>query len=150
MKVRTFRFPAPRLLRAVCAASLVAVVPATAQASPGAATPDAAGHAALPVYLNTHYSFAERAADLASRMTLPEKVAQLQTNNAPAIPRLGVQQYTYWSEGQHGINTLGANQNNAGNGGSPKATSFPTNFASTMSWDPSLVYQETTALSDEA
>ena len=30
------------------------------------------------------------------------------------------------------------------------ATSFPTNFASTMSWDPSLTYQETTAISDEA
>ena len=30
------------------------------------------------------------------------------------------------------------------------ATSFPVNFASTMSWDPSLVYQETTAVSDEA
>ena len=30
------------------------------------------------------------------------------------------------------------------------ATSFPTNLASTMSWDPNLVYQETTAISDEA
>lgn len=28
--------------------------------------------------------------------------------------------------------------------------SFPTNFASTMSWDPQLIYQETTAISDEA
>ena len=104
----------------------------------------------LPTYLNTRYSAEERAADLVSRMTLPEKVGQLSTNSAPAIPRLGVQQYTYWSEGQHGINTLGANQDNAGNGGPVKATSFPTNFASTMSWDPSLVYQETTAISDEA
>jgi beta-glucosidase len=110
----------------------------------------AAGGTSLPVYLNTHYSFADRAADLVSRMTLPEKVAQLSTNSAPAIPRLGVQQYTYWSEGQHGVNTLGANQDNNGNGGPPKATSFPTNFASSMSWDPSLTYQETTAISDEA
>ena len=30
------------------------------------------------------------------------------------------------------------------------ATSFPVNFASTMSWDPQLTYQETTAISDEA
>ncbi|MGH3171364.1 MAG: glycoside hydrolase family 3 C-terminal domain-containing protein, partial [Trebonia sp.] len=30
------------------------------------------------------------------------------------------------------------------------ATSFPVNFASTMSWDPQLVYSETTAISDEA
>jgi beta-glucosidase len=115
-----------------------------------APTASAAGQPKPPVYLDTHYSFEERAADLVSRMTLPEKVAQLSTNSAPAIPRLGVQQYTYWNEGQHGINTLGADQNNNGNGGSPRATSFPTNFASTMSWDPSLVYQETTAISDEA
>jgi beta-glucosidase len=28
-----------------------------------------------PVYRDTRYSFAERAADLVSRMTLPEKIA---------------------------------------------------------------------------
>ena len=119
----------------------------------GLATSDAsAGTGAngpTPIYLDTHYSFAARAADLVSRMTLPEKVAQLSTNNGPAIPRLGVQEYTYWSEGQHGINRLGADD--YGDGGyEPKATSFPTNFASTMSWDPSLVYSETSAISDEA
>jgi beta-glucosidase-like glycosyl hydrolase len=104
----------------------------------------------VPIYRNTHYSFAERAADLVSRMTLAEKVAQLHTNNAPAIPRLGVQQYTYWSEGQHGVNSLGADSNNGGASGGIHATSFPANFASTMSWDPSLTYRETTAISDEA
>jgi beta-glucosidase-like glycosyl hydrolase len=127
---------------------------AGAAAFSGQSAADAAdgGSAAspLPIYLNTRYTPEERAADLVSRMTLPEKVAQLSTNSAPAIPRLGVQQYTYWSEGQHGINTLGADQVNGGNGGAVRATSFPTNFASTMSWDPSLVYQETTAISDEA
>jgi beta-glucosidase-like glycosyl hydrolase len=117
-------------------------------ASDASAGSDASGP--TPIYLNTHYSFAARAADLVSRMTLPEKVAQLSTNNGPAIPRLGVQQYTYWSEGQHGVNSLGADENNNGNGGLPKATSFPTNFASTMSWDPSLIYSETSAISDEA
>jgi beta-glucosidase-like glycosyl hydrolase len=134
------------LLATVCAVSLVALAPAHAQA--GAAP--GAGDAGVPVYLNTHYSFAERAADLVSRMTLAEKVAQLQTNNAPAIPRLGVQQYTYWSEGQHGVNTLGADANRGGVTGGVHATSFPVNFASTMSWDPQLTYQETTAISDEA
>jgi beta-glucosidase-like glycosyl hydrolase len=84
-------------------------------------------------------------------MTLTEKVQQLQTNNAPAIPSLGVQQYTYWSEGQHGINRLGADTAAGGQGDlDAQATSFPVNFASTMSWDPGLVYQETTAISDEA
>ena len=146
------RFPKPRLFAAVCAVSLVAVFPAAAHAGPPTAptASSSEGAAALPVYLNTHYSFAERAADLVSRMTLTEKVAQLQTNNAPAIPRLGVQQYTYWSEGQHGVNTLGADTDNGGTNDGVHATSFPVNFASTMTWDPQLTYQETSAISDEA
>jgi beta-glucosidase-like glycosyl hydrolase len=102
-----------------------------------------------PIYRDTHYSFQERAADLVSRMTLQEKVQQLSTNSGPAIPRLGVQQYTYWSEGQHGVNSLGADQNNGGVQGGVHATSFPTNFASSMSWDKDLMYQESTAISDE-
>ncbi|SCE10002.1 beta-glucosidase [Streptomyces sp. DvalAA-14] len=139
-----------RLLAAALAVTVVAGVPAVAQAS----TRDPARSAAAstpPIYLNTHYTFAQRAADLVSRMTLAEKEAQLQTNDAPAIPRLGVQRYTYWSEGQHGINRLGADTA-AGSQGelNVTATSFPVNFASTMSWDPKLTYQETTAISDEA
>jgi hypothetical protein len=122
-----------------------AAAPST-PAGPGPTSPPAA---TTPIYLDTHHSFAERAADLVSRMTLAEKVAQLRTDSAPAIPRLGVQQYTYWSEGQHGVNGLGANTNNGGVGGGPHATSFPTNFAAAMTWDPQLMYQETTAISDE-
>ncbi|MEW1864174.1 glycoside hydrolase family 3 C-terminal domain-containing protein [Streptomyces sp. NPDC088194] len=138
-----------RVLTAALAVSVVAGVPAVAQASPQSAALSAAD-STQPIYLNTHYTFAERAADLVSRMTEAEKVAQLQTNNAPAIPRLGVQQYTYWSEGQHGINRLGADTQAGGQGElDVTATSFPVNFASTMSWDPELTYQETTAISDE-
>ncbi|MGE5287734.1 MAG: glycoside hydrolase family 3 C-terminal domain-containing protein [Micromonosporaceae bacterium] len=128
-------------------AGLMAGYPGAAQASPQAR---AAAKSPLPIYLDTHYSPAERAADLVSRMTLAEKVAQLRTNSAPAIPRLGVQEYTYWNEGQHGLNTLFNDTNNGGATGGVHATSFPTNFASTMSWDPQLVYDETTAISDEA
>src|SRR5260370_7284763 len=90
----------------------------------------------VPVYLNTHYSFAERAADLVSRMTLAEKVQQLHTNNAPAIPRLGVQQYTYWSEGQHGINTLGANTNAGTPRGAAHSTTSPHPFTHTLAGAP--------------
>jgi beta-glucosidase len=115
-----------------------------------AAPAASAAAGATPVYLDTHYSFAERAADLVSRMTLPEKAEQLSTNSAPPIARLGVQGYTYWSEGQHGLNTLGADNSNGGAAGGVHATSFPTNFASSMSWDKDLMYQETTAISDEA
>ncbi|HEY5369374.1 MAG TPA: glycoside hydrolase family 3 C-terminal domain-containing protein [Hanamia sp.] len=109
-----------------------------------------------PLYLNTKYSFRERAADLVSQMTLEEEVLQLHTNFAPAIPRLGVHQYFYWSEGQHGINTMfgnlhyGQGENHQRYAPGPRATSFPVNFATAMSWDPTLIYKETQAISDEA
>jgi len=146
------RISRPRRARGIQALLAVAAMTGAAAltAAPATLAAGSASGSPKPIYLDTRYSAEERAADLVSRMTLPEKVAQLSTNSAPAIPRLGVQQYTYWSEGQHGVNSLGANQDNGGNGGLPEATSFPTNFASTMSWDPSLVYQETTAISDEA
>jgi beta-glucosidase-like glycosyl hydrolase len=138
------------MMATICSAACVlGLTAAYAPAARAGATAVSGASSALPIYLNTHYSFAERAADLVSRMTLQEKAQQLSTNSAPAIPRLGVQQYTYWSEGQHGVNTLGADQDNGGVSGGVHATSFPTNFASTMSWDPSLVYQETSAISDE-
>jgi len=124
---------------------------ATGAAATGAtAARSARPSGAAPIYLNTRYSFAERAADLVSHLTLPEKVQQLHTNSAPAIPRLGIQQYTYWSEAQHGVNTLNADTNHGSVTGGVHATSFPTNFATTMSWDKSLTYDETTAISDEA
>lgn len=113
-------------------------------------TPARAAEPVAPIYLDTRYTFAERAADLVSRMTLAEKVAQLHTNSAPAIARLGVQQYTYWNEGQHGINRLGGNTRRGSVTGGVHATSFPTNLATSMSWDPELIYQETTAIADEA
>lgn len=111
--------------------------------------------AIVPIYLDTHYSFRERAADLVSRMTLEEEVQQLHTNFAPAIPRLGVQQYFYWNEAQHGVNALFGNLHHGSTNrqpayGSPHATSFPVNFATAMSWDPALIYREAQAISDEA
>ncbi len=132
------------------------VVAAVALLGAGGSTSQAAGSTsyacggALPSYRDTSYSFAERAADLVSCMTLAQKVLQLHTNDAPAIPSLGVQQYTYWNEGLHGINRLGANTNPGSATGGVHATSFPSNLASTMTWDPQLMYRETTAISDEA
>lgn len=141
-----------RRLRGVVTAALVVGL----AVGVGGAHAQSAG-TSVPIYLDTHHSFAERAADLVSRMTLPEKASQLPTTNAQPIPRLGVQSYAWWNEGLHGIYFLFDNTNCAPpctpgpTGGSGiHATSFPTNFASTMSWDPPLVYQETTAISDEA
>jgi beta-glucosidase len=51
-----------------------------------------------PIYLNTAYSFAERAADLVSRLTLEEKESLI-GNSMPAVPRLGINSFNVWSEG---------------------------------------------------
>lgn len=53
-------------------------------------------------FQNPSLSFEARAADLVSRLTLEEKVAQM-LNAAPAIPRLGVPAYDWWNEVLHGV-----------------------------------------------
>jgi len=95
-----------------------------------------------PIYLNTAYSFKERAADLVSRMTPEEKQSQL-GNTMPPIPRLGVNHYDVWGEALHGI--MGRN-NNSG----MTATSFPNSVAVGATWDPELIKRETKVVSDEA
>jgi beta-glucosidase-like glycosyl hydrolase len=116
-------------------------------AAPGVAA------AAEPAYRDTGLPFEERAADLVSRMTLQEKAAQLATTNAPAIPRLGVQEYAYWSEALHGVNAFWGGDATAGVGvdiNNVRATSFPTNLSASLTWDPSSMRAETAAISDEA
>ena len=54
------------------------------------------GAAACP-FLNPALAPDERAKDLVSRMTLDEKVSQMQ-DVAPAIPRLGIPAYNWWNE----------------------------------------------------
>ena len=90
-----------------------------------------------PVYLDTHRSFEDRAADLVARMTLEEKIAQLQ-NNAPAIPRLGVPAYEWWNEALHGVARAGS------------ATVFPQAIGLAATFDPGLMHEVATAISDEA
>ena len=97
-----------------------------------------------PIYLNTAYSFEERAADLVSRLTLEEKESLL-GNSMTAVPRLGINAFNLWSEALHGI--LGAANPNLGLG-SP--TSFPNSVALGSAWDPLLIQREATAISDEA
>ena len=45
---------------------------------------------------NPSLSAKERAADLCSRLTLEEK-AQLMLDESPAIPRLGIKKFFWWS-----------------------------------------------------
>ena len=95
-----------------------------------------------PIYLNTAYSFKERAADLVSRMTPEEKQSQL-GNTMPPIPRLGIKKYDVWGEALHGV--MGRN-NNSG----MTATSFPNSVAVGSTWDPALIKRETSVIADEA
>ena len=60
----------------------------------------------LPVYRDASRACDVRAADLVGRMTLEEKASQL-INDAAAIPRLGIREYNWWSEGLHGVAAAG-------------------------------------------
>ena len=95
-----------------------------------------------PIYLNTAYSFEERAADLISRMTLEEKQSLL-GNSMAAVPRLGVNTYNVWGEALHGV--VGMFNPNAG-----PATSFPSSTSLGSTWDPVLMQRETSVISEEA
>ena len=79
----------------------------------------------------------QRALDLLGRLTLEEK-ASLTMHASPAIPRLGIKQYNWWSEALHGIARNGS------------ATVFPQPIGMASSFDEGLVEEVFTAASDEA
>jgi beta-glucosidase len=88
-------------------------------------------------YKNPSLSIEKRADDLVSRMTLEEKVLQMQ-HTAPAIPRLGIPSYDWWNEALHGVARSGY------------ATVFPQAIGMAATWDSDLVYQEGRVISTEA
>jgi len=88
-------------------------------------------------YLNTSLPVEARVKDLVSRLTLQEKVYQMM-NNSPAIPRLNIPAYNWWNEALHGVARSGI------------ATIFPQAIGMAATFDDSLVFQEATAISDEA
>jgi beta-glucosidase len=98
----------------------------------------------IPIYLNTSYTFEERAADLVSRFTVEEKESLLGNNMAP-VPRLGIKSYNVWSEALHGILSF-ANPGVGLDG----PTSFPNSVALGAAWDPELIEREASAIADEA
>ncbi|MCM1220043.1 MAG: glycoside hydrolase family 3 C-terminal domain-containing protein [Lachnospiraceae bacterium] len=89
-------------------------------------------------------SFAERAADLVSRMTLEEKIAWCGTWTVP-IPRLGIPAWHYANEASHGINSFDYVNDKKYN-----VTSFPVCLAMGQSWDREKIKKVTRAISDEA
>ena len=104
----------------------------------GLSLPAAAQQDARPdVYLDSSLPLAQRVDDLVSRMTLREKISQMQ-NEAPGIPRLHVAAYDWWNEGLHGVARSGY------------ATVFPQAIGLAATWDPALVHRVADAISTEA
>ena len=91
--------------------------------------------AQLP-YQDTTLSAHERAVDLCGRLTLEEK-ASLMLDDSPAIPRLGIKRFNWWSEALHGV----ANQGDV--------TVFPEPIGMAASFNDALVYKVFDATSDE-
>ena len=89
-----------------------------------------------PLYMNPAQPVAARVNDLVGRMTLEEKVSQMQ-NHAVAIPRLDVPAYDWWSEGLHGIARSGY------------ATVFPQAIGLAATWDVPLMHTVATTISTE-
>ena len=104
------------------ALGLAAALPALAQPYP---------------YQNKNLPPEQRAADLLGRLTLEEK-ASLTMHASPAIPRLGIKPYNWWSEALHGIARNGS------------ATVFPQPIGMASSFDERLIEEVFTAASDEA
>ena len=80
--------------------------------------------------------FKKRAAELVSKMTLAEKVSQMQYES-PAIERLGIPAYNWWNEALHGVARSGT------------ATVFPQSIAMAASFNEKLMEKIGTAISDE-
>ena len=91
---------------------------------------------APPPYLDPSLPINKRVDDLVARMTLEEKVLQMQ-HTAPAIPRLGIPSYDWWSEALHGIARSGY------------ATVFPQAIGMAATWDARLVHQEAEVIATE-
>jgi len=89
-----------------------------------------------PIWRDPAQPLQKRAHDLIRRMSLVEKVAQLQ-NDAPAIARLGVPAYNYWNEALHGVANNGV------------ATVFPEPVGMASTWNPPLMRQEGTVIGIE-
>lgn len=78
-----------------------------------------------------------RVDDLISKLSLEEK-ASLMLYNSPAIERLGIQEYNWWSECLHGVGRAG------------EATVFPQAIGLAATFDVALMYKVAGAISDEA
>ncbi|MHB1935080.1 MAG: glycoside hydrolase family 3 C-terminal domain-containing protein [Acidobacteriaceae bacterium] len=106
----------------------LAGVAALLSMTPGCFAQAAPGKAPAP-YLDAAVPIQQRVDALVSKMTLAEKVSQMQ-NHAAAIPRLGIAEYDWWSEALHGVARSGY------------ATVFPQAIGMAATWDAPLIHEE--------
>jgi len=97
----------------------------------------AAEDRAPALYLAPERPIDKRVEDLVSRMTLEEKASQM-FHGAPAIKRLGVPELKGWNQCLRGVVW------------NRPTTMFPVAIAQAATWNPQLVHQVATAISDEA
>ncbi len=104
----------------------------------------------VPIFMDSSYSYAERAADLVARMSTSQKGSQVYSQNTPAITAAqlgggalnvpataGIPSYTWWQETLHGY--LNASNSN----------SYPQNTSIGNTWNPDLYYSVATEIADE-
>ncbi len=87
-------------------------------------------------FQNTALPVEQRVERLIEALTLEEKVG-LMVNNSSAVERFGIPAYNWWNEGLHGVAR------------SAPATVFPQAIGLAATFDPDLVEQVATAISDE-
>jgi beta-glucosidase-like glycosyl hydrolase len=89
-------------------------------------------------FCDTGLPIDRRVGDLVARMTVAEKISQL-GDESPAVPRLGVPAYKWWSEALHGVSDHGRGVHLSG----PlrAATSFPQVILTAASFNPHLWYR---------
>jgi beta-glucosidase len=88
-------------------------------------------------FQNPDLPIEQRVSDLVSRMTLEEKINQM-NNTAPAIERLGIPEYDWWNEALHGVARVPYN-----------VTSFPQAIGMAATWNTEAVQKMADYTSDE-
>ncbi|GAA3584509.1 glycoside hydrolase family 3 C-terminal domain-containing protein [Snuella lapsa] len=88
-------------------------------------------------FQNSDLDVETRVNDIVSRLSLAEKVAQMQ-DVAPAINRLGIREYNWWNECLHGVARAGA------------ATSFPQAIGMAATFNDDLIHDVANVISTEA
>src|SRR5579864_4139105 len=114
-------------LIATLASAALAICPTCAPAAPSPGQ---------PAYLDPARPLDQRVRDLISRLTIEEK-ATLLDHDGPEVRRFNIRS-DKWNQCLHGVVW------------DRPTTMFPVSIAMAATWDPQLVYEEATVISDEA